>query len=68
MSNKLDSFQKQYDLFDHRLSNDLGENVLQGVVANGLPFETSVLDTPIVNSRAGLYVYINALVCVNEEM
>jgi mediator of RNA polymerase II transcription subunit 5 len=62
LATKLDGFQKQYDLYDHRSSTDLGENLLQGVVSDGLHFEDSVLDSPIVNSRAGLYVYINAMV------
>jgi mediator of RNA polymerase II transcription subunit 5 len=59
---KLDSFQKQYDLFEERPSNHLGDNLLQGVDGTGLHFEDSVLEGPIVNSRAGLYVYINAMV------
>ena len=63
VGNKLDTFQKQYNLFDHRNSHDLGENLLQGVVHNGLQFEDNVTDSPVVNSRAGLYVYINAMVC-----
>lgn len=28
-----------------------------------LQFESNVADVPVMSSRAGLYIYINALVC-----
>lgn len=36
--------------------------MMDGMHMNALQFEASVLDGPVINSRAGLYIYINALV------
>jgi len=36
--------------------------MMDGMNMNALQFEASVLDGPVINSRAGLYIYINALV------
>lgn len=39
--------------------------MMDGVNMNALQFEASVIDGPVINSRAGLYVYINAMVIIN---
>lgn len=36
--------------------------MMDGMNMNALQFEASVIDGPVINSRAGLYVYINAMV------
>lgn len=36
--------------------------MMDGVNVNALQFEDSVMDEPVINSRAGLYVYLNAMV------
>lgn len=38
--------------------------MMDNVNVNALNFEASVIDGPTINSRAGLYVYINAMVCI----
>ena len=35
--------------------------MMDGVNVNSLQFESSVMDAPVINSRAGLYIYINAM-------
>lgn len=36
-------------------------SMMDGVNVNALQFESSVMDGPVINSRAGLYIYINAM-------
>ena len=36
--------------------------MMDGVNVNALQFEASVMDEPAVNSRAALYIYVNAMV------
>lgn len=36
--------------------------MMDGVNVNALQFEASVIDGPVINSRAGLYIYLNAMV------
>jgi mediator of RNA polymerase II transcription subunit 5 len=36
--------------------------MMDNVNVNALNFEASIIDGPTINSRAGLYVYINAMV------
>lgn len=38
------------------------EDALVGSVSPEIEFESSVIDGPVVNSRAGLFIYINAIV------
>jgi mediator of RNA polymerase II transcription subunit 5 len=38
--------------------------MMDSVNVNALQFEATVMDAPVINSRAGLYVYINAMVFV----
>ena len=35
--------------------------MMDGVNVNALQFESSVMDGPVINSRAGHYIYINAM-------
>lgn len=62
LRNRLDSLQKGYQLYGEPPSKDLDVQMMDGMNMNALQFEASVLDGPVINSRAGLYVYINALV------
>ncbi|RAO64039.1 uncharacterized protein BHQ10_000051 [Talaromyces amestolkiae] len=61
LRNRLDSLQKGYQLYGEPPSKDLDVQMMDGMNMNALQFEASVLDGPVINSRAGLYVYINAL-------
>ncbi|KAL4798820.1 mediator complex, subunit Med5 [Aspergillus venezuelensis] len=58
LRNRLDGLQKEFHLYGQPPSKlDVG---LMGHV-NALQFEASVIDGPTINSRAGLYVYLNAM-------
>lgn len=59
---ELESFQKQYDIFDGEITRALEETLMQGVDIAGLQLQNSILDGPTLTSRAGLYIYLNALV------
>ena len=65
ISNRLEAFQREYNIFDDSPSKGLG-NILSGVDVNGIHMQgmdgEHVVDGPIVHSRAGLYIYLNALV------
>lgn len=56
----LDFLQKQYNISDDVPGQTL--ELLDGVDLGALSFQESVMDNTPVNTRAGLYVYLNALV------
>lgn len=56
----LDFLQKQYNISDDVPGQTL--ELLDGVDLGALSFQESVMDNTPVNKRAGLYVYLNALV------
>ena len=58
--NRLDALQKEFNLYGEPASKL--DSMMDSVNVNALQFEASVMDGPIINSRAGLYVYINAMV------
>lgn len=62
LRNRLDSLQKEFNLYGESASKSLEESMMDGVNVNALHFEASVIDGPVVNSRAGLYVFVNAMV------
>ncbi|EEA27945.1 mediator complex subunit [Talaromyces marneffei ATCC 18224] len=72
LRNRLDSLQKGYQLYGEPPSKDLDVQMMDGMSTNALQFEASVLDGPVINSRAGLYIYINALLIgrplIDDEM
>lgn len=51
-----------FNLYPDQPSKTLDEPAINGVNVNALQFEASVMDGPVVNTRAGLYVYINSMV------
>lgn len=59
--NRLDALQKEFNLYGEPASKSL-DSMMDSVNVNAFQFEASVMDGPIINSRAGLYVYINAMV------
>lgn len=61
---RLDNLQKAYQLYGEPAPKDLDVQMMDGMNMNSLQFEASVIDGPVINSRAGLYVYINAMVCL----
>lgn len=62
LAGELESIQKQYDIFDGELTTALDETLMQGVDIAALQFQNNVLDSPAITSRAGLYIYLHALV------
>ncbi|CAF9933893.1 MAG: mediator complex subunit [Heterodermia speciosa] len=57
----LDFWRKQYEFIDDE-GIDIPESELQGPNLGSLTFQQSVIDTPPVNTRAGAYIYLNALI------
>lgn len=51
-----------FNLYPDQSSKTLDEPAINGVNVNALQFEASVMDGTVVNTRAGLYVYINSMV------
>ena len=49
-------------MFDTEMTGPLDESLMQGVDFAGLQFQNEVLDGHALTSRAGLYIYLNALV------
>ncbi|CAL5873937.1 uncharacterized protein PFLUO_LOCUS8222 [Penicillium psychrofluorescens] len=58
---RLDALQKEFNLFGDQPSKSLEHPVIDEMNVNALQFESSVMDGPVINARAGLYVYINAV-------
>ena len=63
LRDRLASLQKAFNLYGEANSKALDMSMMDSVNVNALQFEASVMDGPVVNSRAGLYIYINAMVC-----
>lgn len=61
LRNRLDNLQKEFNLYGEPASKSLEISMMDGMNVNALHFESSVMDGPVINSRAGLYVYINAM-------
>ncbi|KAG2420630.1 hypothetical protein HFD88_000243 [Aspergillus terreus] len=61
LRNRLDALQKEFNLYGEPPPKNLGVSSLENLHVNGIQFEASIIDGPAINSRAGLYVYINAM-------
>lgn len=63
LASMLSYWQKQYNLADEAPTNP-GDpiNMLGGVDLGALSFQDGVMDNEMVNTRADLYVYLNAAV------
>jgi mediator of RNA polymerase II transcription subunit 5 len=62
LRNRLDTLQKAFNIFDSSGSKSLEDAMMDEVDATAMQFESNVMDGPVINSRAGLYIYVNALV------
>ncbi|KAJ5446591.1 Mediator complex subunit Med5 [Penicillium cf. griseofulvum] len=62
LRHRLEELQKVFNLYPGQPSKALDGPAIDGVNVNALQFESSVMDGPVVNTRAGLYVYINSMV------
>jgi mediator of RNA polymerase II transcription subunit 5 len=54
--------QKEFNLYGNSGSKSLDDAMMDGVNVSALEFESNVIDGPVISARAGLYIYINALV------
>ncbi|KAB8075576.1 mediator of RNA polymerase II transcription subunit 5 [Aspergillus leporis] len=60
LRSRLDSLQKGFNLYGEPPSKSL-QSMIDNVNVNALQFEASVMDGPVISSRAGLYICINAM-------
>ncbi|KAJ5745445.1 hypothetical protein N7520_010627 [Penicillium odoratum] len=58
---RLDALQKEFNLYGEQPSKALDHSAIEGLNVNALQFEASVMDGPIINTRAGIYVYLNSM-------
>ncbi|KAI2785701.1 Mediator of RNA polymerase II transcription subunit 5 [Penicillium oxalicum] len=58
---RLDALQKEFNLFGDQTSKQLDQSSMQSINVTSLQFEASVMDGPVINTRAGLYVYLNSM-------
>ena len=63
LASTLDFWHKQYGFSDDMPGQSL--DYLDGVDLGALSFRNNVLDSTPMNSRAGLYIYFNSLVCLS---
>ncbi|KAJ6164243.1 hypothetical protein N7470_002915 [Penicillium chermesinum] len=61
LRHRLDAIQKDFNLFGQIPSKGLDHSTIEGMNVNALQFEASVMDSPMINTRAGLYVYLNSM-------
>jgi len=62
LHDRLGALQKQYNLYEETATKVLEDSLMHGVNLAALQFESGVMDGPVIHSRAGLYVYLNASV------
>ncbi len=60
LATTLDFWQKQYDLRADTPGQSL--DLIDGVDLGALSFQQNVIDNAPLNTRAGLYIYLNAMV------
>ncbi|KAJ5081507.1 hypothetical protein NUU61_009771 [Penicillium alfredii] len=61
LRHRLDALQKEFNLFGDQSSKLMDDPAIESMNVNALQFEASVMDVPAINTRAGLYVYLNAV-------
>lgn len=62
ISNRLEISQKEHDLHDKSVSNINGESGENGGLEVAALQLEAVMDLPTVNTRSGLYIFLNSLV------
>jgi mediator of RNA polymerase II transcription subunit 5 len=68
IANRLEQSQKEHDLHEQPITSANGDaNEYAKLEVAALQLET-VVDLPIVNTRAGLYIFLNSLVRRTETM
>lgn len=64
LRHRLDALQKEFNLSGEQASKPIDHSVIDGLNVNSHEFEASVMDGPVINTRAGLYVYLNSMVSI----
>ncbi|KAI5306480.1 mediator complex subunit [Ascosphaera pollenicola] len=67
---RLESLQKEFNLFD-RHKKSVQEGDMSAMNLSVLDFEANIIDSPPVNAKAGLYIYLNAMgnnIAIVEEL
>lgn len=59
---RLVAIQKEFDLFTKESKKLAQENMMEDSNVSILEFESNIVNGPDISSRAGLYIYINAMV------
>lgn len=62
LRHRLDALQKEFNMYGEQPSKQLDHSAIEGMDVHALQFEASVMDGPLINTRAGLYVYLNSMV------
>jgi len=58
----LDILHKQSGLYNKSLMALADDGVINGVDLNALTYQENILDSPLIVTRAALYIYLNAMV------
>lgn len=66
IASRLEISQKQHDLYDKSDAVDGEGHESSSLEVAALQLET-VMDLPLVNTRAGLFIFLNSLVCVHTH-
>ncbi|EEQ83598.2 RNA polymerase II mediator complex subunit Nut1 [Blastomyces dermatitidis ER-3] len=61
LRDRLETLRKDFNLYGHDGEKSLEDAMMENVNISALEFESNVLDGSIINSRAGPYIYVNAL-------
>ncbi|OJD27964.1 hypothetical protein ACJ73_00638 [Blastomyces percursus] len=61
LRDRLETLRKDFNLYGHDGEKSLEDAMMENFNISALEFESNVLDGSIVNSRAGPYIYVNAL-------
>ncbi|PGH29454.1 hypothetical protein GX50_07789 [[Emmonsia] crescens] len=61
LRDRLEVLRKDFNLYGHDGEKSLEDTMMENVNISALQFESHVLDGSIINSRAGPYIYVNAL-------
>lgn len=62
IASNLELLQKQSGLYEEEPTTLLNNGVVNGVDLNGLAYQQNVPDAPLIISKAGIYIYLNAMV------
>ena len=62
LAENLNLLQRQSGLHEDKVSKQLEDGIVDDL--NALTYQENILDTPLVITRASLYIYLNAMVSI----